>query len=245
MPYSRWLPTLAPPPLAGPNGANLLKQLGAMFDEQRDRANQGTLSSFPTKGSVDSNGVFGTPPSDALDAIGFDRKLPRGPGESDAAYGARLQAAWTAWSYAGSHYGVLRALSDAGFVSPKAILVQDNGRWSQITGGAGTIADWTFGNLTPQPNRGGDPGWFFDLDTDFFSRFALVYTSMPTALDSASAQTVHNQFVNTWRAGKADFIGTYVILSGRIWGFAASPPTLPLWGTGTWGGSSHFILPNV
>lgn len=255
MSYADWLPNQAPPPLAGPNGAALLQRLGQMFDEQADRLRQGTLARFPTQGSVDGLGTYGTPPSDALDAMGSDRGLPRGPTELDAAYATRLQAAWTIWDYAGSHYGVLHALEVAGFVSPRAIIVQDNGRWSQITGSAGTVADLTFGSLAAQANRGGAPGWFFDLQTAFYARFALVYTTMPAALNSKAGQTIHNQIIQKWRPGNKNFVGTYVIAGGRIWGFAASPPTLPVWGTGVWGGSNYmwtdgtttlpYIPPNV
>jgi hypothetical protein len=250
MSYRTWLPAQAPPPLAGPNGTALLQRLGEMFDEQRDRLLQGVLARFPVQGSVDGNGTYSTPPSDALDAMGVDRGLPRAASEvilvadsvavaaaKDALYAARLQAAWDTWDYAGSHYGVLRALEAGGYSSPKAIIVQDNGRWSQL---AGTIADLAFGTLAACVNRPSSaPGWFFDFQTDFYARFALVYTSMPTALNTKSGQTVHNQIVNLWGSAKTNFVGTSVITGGRIWGFAASPVTLPVWGTGTWGGSTY------
>lgn len=255
MSYAKWLPAQAPPPLAGPNGNALFQRLGEMFDEQRDRLLQGVLARFPTQGSVDANGIYSTPPSDAQDAMGEDRGLPRASGETDAAYATRLQNAWDTWDYAGSHYGVLRALSVAGYITPSAIVVQDNGRYARLTGGAGTVADLSFGTLAACADRSGNPGWLFDFQTDFYSRFALVYTSMPAALNTKSGQTVHNQIVNQWRPAKANFVGTYVIASGRIWGFAASPPALPTWGTGNWGGSNYmwtdgvttlpYIPPNV
>lgn len=258
MSYGDWLPKQAPPPLAGPNGSAFFQREGEMLDEQRDRLLQGVLARFPTQGSVDSNGTYSTPPSDALDAMGFDRKLPRGPAEvilggdsapvaaaKDLAYATRLQAAWTIWDYAGSHYGVLHALEVAGFTGPRGIIVQDNGRWSQITGSAGTVADLSYGNTSACANRAGAPGWFFDLQTDFFARFALVYTSMPSLLNTPSGQTLHNQIINSWRPGNKNFIGTYVIASGRIWGFAASPPALHAWGTGNWGGSNYMWTDGV
>jgi len=268
MSFGDWLPKQAPPPLAGPNGSVFFQREGEMFDEQRDRLLQGVLARFPTQGSVDANGVYGTPPSDALDAMGQDRGLPRGPAEviaggdsagtiaaKDLAYATRLQAAWTTWDYAGAHYGILRALEIAGFVSPHGIIVQDNGRWSQITGSAGNIADWTFGALQTCINRGGIPGWTFDNQTDFYARFALIYTSMPSLLNTAAGQTLHNQLINAWRPANKIFFGTYVIASDGIWGFGASPPALGTWGTGNWGGSTYtwtngsdslpYIPPNV
>jgi hypothetical protein len=216
-----------------------------MLDAERDKALQGTLARFPLKGSVDANGVYGSPPSEALDAMGFDRGLPRSAGESDATYATRLGIAWDTWTYAGSHYGVLRALQVGGFVTPGAIIVQDNGRWSKLTGSAGTVADITYGDLALCATRGGLPGWTFDFQLDYFSRFALVYTSLPAALGTPAGITVHNKIVNQWRPGKADFIGTYVCGTGRIWGFAAAPTTLPTWGTGNWGGTYTFIAPTI
>jgi len=256
--YNSWTPKQAPPPLAGPNGAAFFQRLGEMFDEQADRLRQGVLARNTTQGSVDANGIYGTPPSDALDAMGSDRGLPRGPAEviaggdspstiasKDAAYAARLQAAWDTWDYAGSHYGVLKALQIAGFTSPSGIIVQDNGRYSQITGSGGTVADLTIGALAACVNRGGAAGWTFDFRTDFYAQFGLVYTSMPSLLNTASGQSLHNSIVNRWRPANKNFIGTYVIASGRIWGFAASPPTLPTWGTGNWGGSNYMWTDGV
>jgi hypothetical protein len=242
--YETWLPGQVPAWMKDPDGAHLWAMVGRMLDLDRDKLNQGVLARFPVKGSVDANGTFSTPPTEALDAIGADRGLPRASGESDAAYAARLINAWATWTFAGSHYGVLRALEVAGFVSPKGIIVQDNGRWSQITGSAGTEADLSFGDLAACANRGGLPGWTFDFEVDIFSRFALVYTSMPAALSTEAGQTIHNQIVNKWRPGKADFVGTFVIDSARIWGFAAAPPALPVWGVGNWGGASDFIDPS-
>jgi hypothetical protein len=253
MSYEKWLPAQATPPFRDANGEHLLGMLGKMLDAERDKALQGTLARFPLKGSVDVNGIYGPPPSEALDAMGFDRGIPRAGtetadngGPNDLAYAARLNNAWTSWTYAGAHYGVLRALSVAGFITPSAIIVQDNGRYSQLTGVAGTIADLTIGDLAICANRAGLPGWTFDHQTNYFSRFAIIYTSMPAALNSKSGQTIHNKIVNQWRPGKADFIGTTVITSGRIFGFAASPPTLPLWGSvGNWGGAATFIPPTI
>ena len=86
---------------------------------------QSILAGFPTKGALDSinfpaNPQYALAPSDALDAIGFDRGLPRGVAESpadnggakDQAYAARLLGAWQAWKYGGSHYGLTPRAGD-------------------------------------------------------------------------------------------------------------------------------------
>lgn len=255
MSYAAWLKTKAPATQQGRVGGPYWTAVGQILDAQRDQALQAVLSQFPTQGALDTSqtpAALVLPPSDALDAIGYDRGLPRAASESpadsggarDQAYAARLLAAWSIWAYGGSHYGILRALQLAGYSSPGAIIVQDNGRYSTLTGGAGTVADITFGTLAVCADRG-RPGWTFDARTDFYSRFGLVFTSMPAALSTPAGQSALNALVHLWRPAKALFAGTWVITSARIWGFAASPPTLPTWGTGNWGGASTFISPNV
>jgi|GEM_PF-5388316 len=240
MSYASWLPKQAPPPLAGPNGSALLQRLGEMFDEQRDRLLQGTLARFPAKGSVDGNGVYGTPPSDALDAMGEDRGLPRGPSETDIAYATRLQAAWASWDYAGSHYGVLRALQIAGYSN--MVIVQDNGRYSQLTGSAGTIADLAFGTLMTCVDRpGATPGWMFDpLRGVFYSQFGIVFTADAANLQTPAGQAVLTGTVNDWKPAKANYVGAWVILSG---GGVLGWPIGQTLGSGTLGGDQTRVIP--
>jgi hypothetical protein len=252
MSFADWLRKQTPTWFRNTNGDALWKQTGAMLDKQTDLLLQGVLSRFPTKGSLDNvtdpvNPAYALPADDALTAQGFDRQLPRGPGETSAAYSARLQAAWDAWHYGGSHWGVLQALRLAGFTGPTAYVVQDNGRFVRLTGSAGLPADMTFGTLSVCADSG-RPGWVFDTRRDFFSRFALVYTSMPAgagALNTSAGQSAQNTIVRAWKPSEAIFAGTYVITGARIWGFSASPPALPTWGTGNWGGSSTFIGPDL
>lgn len=240
MSYSRWLPAQAPPPLAGPNGSVLLQRLGEMFDEQRDRLLQGVLARFPVQGSVDANGVYGIPPSDALDAMGEDRGLPRAPSEADAAYAVRLQAAWDQWDYAGSHYGLLRALQVAGYSA--MVIVQDNGRYAQLTGGAGTVADLSMGTLMTCVDRPGTTaGWMFDpLQGVFYSQFGLVFTADAANLQTPAGQAVLNQIVAAWKPAKTNYTMAWVILAGAgVLGW----PTGQTLGSGTLGGDQTRVIP--
>lgn len=237
--YRDWLPAQAPPPLAGPNGAALLQREGEMLDEYRDRLNQGVLARFPVKGSVGADGVYSTPPSDALDTIGSDRGLARATGETDAAYAVRLQAAFSIWDYAGSHYGLLRALERAGFAA--MVIVQDNGRYSQLTGSAGTIADLAFGTLMTCVDRpSSHAGWMFDpLQGVFWSQFGIVFTADAAILQTAAGWATLNKIVKQWAPASANYVGAWVILSGAVFGW----PTGQTWGASTWGGDSTRTIP--
>lgn len=253
MSYGNWLPKQAPPPLAGKNGEAFFQRLGEMFDEQQDRFRQGVLARFTTKGSVDANGIYGTPPSDALDATGNDRGLPRATTEiiaggdsagviaaKDLAYSTRLQAAWTIWDYAGSHYGVLRALQIAGFAN--MVIVQDNGRYSQLTGSAGTIADLAFGTLMGCVDRpSSHAGWMFDpLRGTFWAQFGILFTADAAILQNATGWRALNDTVKKWGPAARNYHGAWVILSGAgVWGW----PTGTTLGAGTLGGDSTRVIP--
>lgn len=204
--------------LRGPQGQALSRAMATEIELQNNLLRQGLLARFPAKGNTDTvTKQYGLPPSDALDQIGADRLLPRGPGESDATYSARLLAAWAAWEFAGSHYGVLRALNLAGYAN--MVIVQDNGRYSQLTGSAGDITDLTFGTLMTCVNRGGKPGWTFDTRVDFYSRFAIVFTADASNLSTDAGQKTLVSIVNNWKPAKAQFVAAYVILSGRLFGW--------------------------
>lgn len=222
---AKWLPTqsVSGAPngagwLRGPQGLALSTSLGTELDLQQSLLLQGLLARFPTSGNVDANGVFGLAPSDALDQIGGDRLLPRGPAESDATYAARLLGAWDIWTYAGSHYGVLRALKTAGYAA--MLIVQDKGRYGVLVGSAGTVADLSLGTLMTCANRPGDaPGWTFDNRIDFYSRFAIVFTADATNLQTASGQKTLVNIVDAWKPAKAQFVGAGVILAGVTLGW--------------------------
>jgi len=239
MGYAAWLQTQGPSWILGPQGKALARTTGAAYDAQRDRILQAVLARFPTAGQLDTSGQLQIAPSDALDEIGADRQLPRGPGESDAAYAARLQAAWDIWPFAGSHYGVLRALKGAGYVG--AITVQDNGRWGQLTGSAGTIADLTLGSLmTCKDRTNNPPGWTFDPRTYFYSRMGLVFAATAANLESVSGQAILNALVNEWRPAGTAFVGTWVILAGNVLGW---PLARALGGGENLGGDSVRFIP--
>lgn len=236
--YEKWLPGQGPEWLLGVNGQALKAALGSELDYQEWRLLQGLLAPFPTKGSVDGAGAYGLPSDDALDQIGVDRKLRRGPAESSSAYAARLLDAWTAWTFAGSHYGVLRNLQIAGYADMK--VVQQNGRYAYLSGTAGTLADLTFGTLMPCTTRAGRPGWSFDWHDDFYSQFGLLFTTDHANLSTASGQAILSEIVREWKPAKALYVGAVVITAGVVWGW----PTTMKWGDAglTWGGNTTRVI---
>ncbi len=245
--YANWLPTQGVPDtpndggwLRGTQGQALSRALGTEADLQQFLLLQGLLARFPTKGNADSDGKYGLAPADALDQTGADRLLRRGPAESDAAYAPRLQAAWDAWEFAGSHWGVLRALQLAGYAD--MLIVQDNGRYCYLTGSTGDIAtDLAFGTLMTCLNRPGDAnGWMFDGRVDFYSRFAIVFTADAANLADPSGQKILVDIVNQWKPSKDQFVAAYVILAGQLMGW----PTGRTLGTEpNLGGNSVRVIP--
>jgi hypothetical protein len=173
---------------------------------------------FPTKGSKDKvTGRIGPAPDDALDQIGIDRKLRRGPSETSANYAARLQNAWDAWTFAGSHYGVLRALQIAGYED--MLVVQQNGRYASLTGTAGDLSDLSFGTLMTCATRGTLPGWTFDWHDEFYSQFAVLFTADHANLSTPGGQAILSEIVRDWKPAKAFYVGAFVITAGRTLGW--------------------------
>lgn len=242
MPYATWLQTVGPAILRRTNGAALSQQTGAALDDQANRLLQGILARFPTKGNVDVTGTYGPPPSDALDQQLTDHGLRRGPGESDASAGTRVQNAWNDYVFAGSCWGVLRQLQIAGYAN--MYTVQDNGRYAHLTGSTGVIAtDLAFGTLMTCIERPGNtPGWMFDARAGaYWSQWGLLFTADATDLQTVSGQAILNSIVADWGPGNANYLGAWVILAGDVWGW----PTTLTWGQASlnWGGNSIRFIP--
>jgi len=214
-------------------GANiklLESDLGNEKDIEYERARQGLLSDNPV-----------TCPPDALPYIGQERMLPQGVGESVADYRARLKGAWDradGWSFAGSHGSLLQALARAGFPTGDpngAHVVQRIQLYSWIAAGVVTF--------------GAHPIWTFDSSPpNVWNRFGIVFGSDPAVpvgvslADGDPSAALLNGLVAQWKPAKALFMGTWVVISGSIWGW---PPATALWGAvgRTWGGSSRFVSP--
>ena len=76
-----------------------------------------------------------TAETDAKDAIGEDRILPRAPAETDAAFQTVLEGAHDLWARAGTHQGIVNALNRRAF--PNAV-VREAFEWTDA-GTTGTL----------------------------------------------------------------------------------------------------------
>lgn len=199
--------------------------LGSEKDIQFERARQAVLSNNPALS-----------PGDALDVIGQERRLPRASGESDAAaYAERLRTCWDGsdgWSFAGSHGALLKALARAGFPAGDpsgAHVVQRTQLYSWLAAGVVTFGD--------------HPPWMFDASPEgVWNQFGIVFGADVSGLTAGSVSAgVLNRLVAAWKPAKARFMGTWIVLSGAIWGW----PVGARWGDvgRTWGGSSRYVPP--
>jgi hypothetical protein len=232
MPYSDVLPKLPPPPLQGPWAQKYFGVVGARMDAIIARFRDATFSRLP-----DSELAA----SDSLDEIGRVRKLPRGPGETDATYAERLQRAWDLWAGdntpvtgagggAGSHLGMLNAISAAGIpTGPNgATIVQQNGRYAQLDVGGNLVLgllDDCVNRLALDGTPMTRPGWTFDGRDNFYSVFGIVFPQSAT-FEAA----LLNAAVEQWRPSKALYVGAWIIETGVALGWplgqtlGAGPP---------------------
>lgn len=239
MSYRLWETFTGPPWLQGSNGGAIIAEYGGAKDDVLDRARLGVLARFPGKITRETDAPDTESPSDALDHTGADRQLPRGPAETDPTYATRLLAGWDDLALLGGPYGLLNALKVMGYVG--ANIIQDNGRYWYLTGSV-----LTTGTLMTMATRG-RAGWQFsclgghDVSGDLWSRFALLFETDAANLSGAAGQAILNAIVQRWRPAMTTFVGTDVVLIGRVWGW----PTTGTWGSGNWGGnSSRFIPPD-
>jgi hypothetical protein len=222
MSYRQYQPGLMPTSLQDPYGQSFQRAQGIVKDYLLQLTRQATQLRFPDFAS-----------SDALGAIGDERLIDRGAGpqlvtqETDAAYAARLKAAWDIWYWAGTAFGMLTALAVQGY-SPT--IVQQNGRRFNLDmSGNLVITDglpWTF----PAPN--------------LWNTFLVIFTTVPaswtniqnppTALSAPTIDEVERivRIINLWRPAHMICAGLQAVISGAIWGIGT-------WGTPRkWGGSS-------
>lgn len=212
MSYKQWQTQSAPGFLQGANGKALVGGLGQAKDDQVTLLKQAVKARFPDYA-----------PTDALPAIGGERQIDRGPTETDDSYRGRLKAAWDAWQFGGSAYGILRQLWAAGMTT--AQLVQMNGVVFWLDTDGLTLKTAT---LSTTPYVFG-----FDAPLTFWSKFAIVFP-VGTALLTTAQQSALKTIVARWKRGSATYLGATVVQTGRLWGVP-----IAAWGSGgTWGGST-------
>jgi hypothetical protein len=229
MPFSTWLPSVAPPWLARAVGAAYFRVVGGVMDSVRQRLVEAAKVRMPSFAAA-----MGA--SDALEAIGRDRLLPRGAAESDIPYALRLVGAWDTWGGdntpltgkgggAGAHLGLLNALALLGLPTGPtgATIVQQNGRYAQLDGDGLLV----LGDLMTCINRqdltgavNARPGWTFEGRDNFYSEFGMVFPADVPALTAGSVLAAQLEAAAArWKPGKAVYVGAWVIEAGRTLGW--------------------------
>lgn len=84
------------------------------------------------------------------------------------------------------------------------------------------------------------PAWSFDLRTDMWSRFLVLFTGpgLVSALLPLEGQQLLRSVVARWKPAYADYVGCLQITAGQTWGW---PPDRK-WGSWTWGGGATTFL---
>lgn len=133
-----------------PVGSAIQMGFGGLEDAFADQVRASIKSKILKSGFV-------TP--DALAQLGVERQIPRGPFDSDLVYELRLWNAWNTWPFAGSAFGLLTALSEAGY--PNVILAQSRGgRFFTFDNGGTNLLPWStdLGNTSVWLASGGGLG---------------------------------------------------------------------------------------
>jgi len=227
MPYETWLKAQAPTYMQDQYGQAWLGGIGAAMDDYAQQYIAGTKATFPDYAPPDALGVIG-------DELGIDR----GPFETDQQYAARLVGAWLAWKFAGTPLGLLVALYWAGFGG--GVLVQQNGLAYSLTGSPVAGADptsllsvtncsqlavgITSSVTTSRVVPAGNQWWSTDPNTDFCSRFAILYpnglpsffmtSGVATFTGIEDGSTLHPWPLATWNNPFVDT--TYKIQPGAV-----------------------------
>lgn len=142
---------MAPSWLTDGEGGLLGYTVDALKDAFTDRLRLGLLARFPQNGP---NGE--TAPSDALTALGRDRRVIRGINESDASYALRLLKWLDDRQIAGNPFTLMKKLSEYTGPGPAFRTVDVRGNWFSraadgtqtflldggVGGGSGTPWDW-------------------------------------------------------------------------------------------------------
>lgn len=261
MPFRTWFPSIAPPPMRGKWGKRYFEAIGELLDETSSRIRQGVLARFPGKMLRAPGEAEAVAPDDALARIGGERQLPRGPGETSAAYAERLLDAWKLWAGddtpitgkggpAGSHRALLLQLKFAGFPTGAtgATIVQYNGRYAQLDGSDNLV----LGDLQVCHNRldltgvlNPLPGWTFDSQDRHWASFGIVFGADVVGLDDTpgnAKKATLNALAMKWRPSSMWYRGAWVHAVGGGYGWPAVGNT---WGDGSnWGGDTvRFISP--
>jgi len=150
-----------PPWLRRTVGSAAVKGMATPVDAEQDRSSESIALRFP--GGSESNAATIHP--NALSLIGRERRILRGPGESDEAYAERLRGWWDAHRTRGGAYALLTQLH-------KYFLALNNCPIQYINQDGASVTVAADGSFT----RSTIPTWTGDgADPPFWARFYLVF----------------------------------------------------------------------
>jgi hypothetical protein len=246
--YAGFLASIAPTEWRGTNAAAYLERRGEMADEMIEQAAFAVRAGWPTSDAAD----------DALPYMGAERLILRGLSEDDATYAERIRQSWAVWPWAGTAYGVLKALEGAGYTTTNGDphVAQQNGAVYSLDGtGALDGSDLVIESAGGNPVLGDAAWWevtsYDDLGADFWSRFIVLFpnaptgwgapTSPPTGVSAPTVSEVNSliRLVRQWKRAVATFSGIVFLQgAGPWWGW----PLGQTWGGGgVWGGTDSIL----
>lgn len=219
MSYQDYQRLQRPPWLLGPNGVAFSDGTAAPKDELAEAGKAAVKASMPDYA-----------PADALPLLGDERQVVRAAADTDANFAARLKAAWLNWAWAGTAYGLLRAVWDLGYKTPRILTVRGND-FSLDANGALVTARLPSGS------------WAVDATPAFWSKFQVLFPAphpwapgAPPASNSAEVARL-KALVEAWKPAHAMCAGIVVMTGGELWG----SPTGTWGAAGNWGGASAVV----
>jgi hypothetical protein len=214
--------TLAPGWLQDPAGLAFLGALGARKDALVALAKEAVKARLPTFA-----------PDDALAEIGRDRDIERGPGEPDASYRARLRIAHDTWRWAGTAYGILLELYNAGYtpISGRVVIQTQKGKQHELRADFDPTVHGPDGVVTTDlgtVHLGGSP--------ELWSQFAVLFVNpiparwTPTVpADGGEEVERIRRIIRSRKPAHARCV-RLTVSPGTTWGLNMT------WGSFTWGG---------
>jgi hypothetical protein len=210
-----------PPWLAGPWARKLLDAIFGQADASSNRVLQAGMAPRLRR----------NPPEDALPVIGWERGMPRYPGETREQYRARLDGAWDAWSRGGSALAIVDQLEAAGL--PGAQIFRAS-QWDRYPDAAYWSIFWVFVPEAYSPKSS-----------------TLVQRQAWASIVSKwkPAQWICGGIVlelsgPTWGSPDLTYQSGAEGAFGRDWGgaFGGAIHSAPVYGVGSFGASSQLVI---
>lgn len=238
-----------PPWLRRVVGGAVTKGIATPVDTEQDRSTEAITLRFP--GGSDANAAIIHP--EALALLGRERRILRGPGETDETFAERLRGFWDAHRTRGGPYALLQQMHEFFKASNNAPIQYINQKGASVTIDAAgnftrsTVAGWTGDGEDP-------PSWarfylVFYLTADVLTVPLVTESGDPVVTEDGEPILIESSIFSLsasdlellcsvpreWNAAHVDRIYIALIPPGGIaWGL---PPGIA-WGDPglTWGG---------